>query len=57
MDCFCEMTASGLKRLAMSHPCPDRKECEANAHDETKRYEIAWRLGTLLSYLDEGIPR
>ncbi len=26
MDCFCEMVASGLKRLAMSHPCRDREE-------------------------------
>ena len=57
MDCFCEMTASGLKSLAMSHPCPDRKEWEANAHDEKKRYEIVWRLGKLLSYPDEGIQR
>ena len=57
MDCFCEMTASGLKRLAMSHPQKDRKEWEANAHDEKKRYEIAWRLGKLLSYPDEGIQR
>lgn len=121
MDCFCEMTASGLKRLAMSHPQKDRKEWEAceqtvrrlceryeicfypeddplitdlfpeemnlgtchylfyrepavleeylvikkekreaverNAYDDEKRYEIAWRLGKLLSYPDEGIRR
>ena len=26
MDCFCEMVAAGLKRLAMSHPCDTREE-------------------------------
>ena len=26
MDCFCEMVASGMKTLAMSHPCRDREE-------------------------------
>lgn len=26
MDCFCEMVASGLKKLAMSHPCDTREE-------------------------------
>lgn len=121
MDCFCEMTASGLKRLAMSHPCRDRKEWKSyepavrklcrkygisfypeeeplitdlfpaemnlgtfhylfyrepqvleeyltvkadreKAIKEGKyvdpvRYEIAWRLGKLLSYPDEGIRR
>lgn len=121
MDCFCEMTASGLKSLAMSHPCADRKEwesyepqvrklcqkyeiffypeddplitdlfpasmnqgtchylfyrnesvlkeyfalkegkrraVEAGTYNEEKRYEIARRLGKLLSYPDEGIER
>lgn len=121
MDCFCEMTASGLKRLAMSHPCADREKWEsyqpeverlcgkygiffykedeplitdlfpakmnlgtchylfyrepqvleeylalkedqrqskeAGTYDEKKRYEVAWRLGKLLSYPDEGISR
>ena len=121
MDCFCEMTASGLKGLAMSHPCPDRKEWESfrpavqklcqkyeisfypeedplitdlfparmnqgtchylfyrdkavlqeylaikaerkkaieeHCYVDPKRYELAWRLGKLLSYPDEGIRR
>ncbi len=26
MDCFCEMVANGLKKLAMSHPFADRRE-------------------------------
>ena len=26
MDCFCEMVASGLKKLAMSHPCDTKAE-------------------------------
>ena len=26
MDCFCEMVSSGLKKLAMSHPCDTREE-------------------------------
>ena len=26
MDCFCEMVSSGLKKLAMSHPCDTRAE-------------------------------
>lgn len=26
MDCFCEMAASGLKKLAMSHPCDTKAE-------------------------------
>ncbi len=26
MDCFCEMVASGLKTLAMSHPCDTKEE-------------------------------
>lgn len=121
MDCFCEMTAAGLKRLAMSHPCADReiwksyepevirlcqeyeisfypeteplitdlfpprmnegtchylfyreqevieeylalkkdkeRAVQENEYDSRKRYEIAWRLGKLLSYPDEGIRR
>ena len=121
MDCFCEMVASGMKTLAMSHPCRDREEfrsyepaaeelcrkygvflypeedpiitdlfpasmnlgtChylfyreeetlrqylqlkadqkaarEAGGYDEKKREEIAFRLGHLLSYPDEGIRR
>ena len=121
MDCFCEMTAAGLKRMAMSHPCRDqekwrsyepevRRLCQyygiffypekeplitdlfpselnegtchylfyqkeetieeylalkkekeqavrSHTYDEAKRYEVAWRLGKLLSYPDEGIRR
>lgn len=26
MDVFCEMTAAGVKKLAMSHPCDTRQE-------------------------------
>ena len=26
MDCFCEMVAAGLKKLAMSHPCDTKAE-------------------------------
>ena len=29
MDCFCEMVASGLKILAMSHPCGTKEERDA----------------------------
>lgn len=121
MDCFCEMTASGLKRLAMSHPQRNRAEWETyepavrslceqykiffypeedplitdlfparmnlgtyhylfyreqetlkeylevkedqkkaiknGQYNAQKRYEIAWRLGKLLSYPEEGIRR
>ena len=45
MDCFCEMTASGLKRLAMSHPQKDRKEweaCEQTVRRLCERYEICF---------------
>lgn len=29
MDCFCEMVSSGLKKLAMSHPCDTKEERDA----------------------------
>lgn len=29
MDVFCEMTAAGVKKLAMSHPCDTRQERDA----------------------------
>ena len=25
-DCFCEMVAAGVKRIALSHPCDSREE-------------------------------
>ena len=43
MDCFCEMVAAGVKRLAMSHPFSDREERD-RYREEVKRlcdkYEI-----------------
>lgn len=36
MDCFCEMVASGLKKLAMSHPCRTREERDSY-QEEVKR--------------------
>lgn len=33
MDCFCEMVAAGLKRLAMSHPMDTREERDACLED------------------------
>lgn len=43
MDCFCEMVAAGVKRLAMSHPFSDREE-RGRYREEVKRlcdkYEI-----------------
>ena len=33
MDCFCEMVASGLKTLAMSHPFSDRQERDRYLED------------------------
>ena len=43
MDCFCEMVAAGVKRLAMSHPFSDREERD-RYREEVKqlcdKYEI-----------------
>ena len=36
MDCFCEMVAAGLKRLAMSHPCDTREERDSYLQDAEK---------------------
>ena len=33
------------------------KAIQKNEYDSRKRYEIAWKLGKLLSYPDEGIRR
>lgn len=45
MDCFCEMVASGVKSLAMSHPCSTRQERDSYL-DEVRRlcgkYEIQY---------------
>lgn len=43
MDCFCEMVASGLKTLAMSHPCDSKEERDGYLADVKKlctQYEI-----------------
>ena len=43
MDCFCEMVASGLKTLAMSHPFSDRQERDRYLEDVKRlceKYEI-----------------
>ena len=43
MDCFCEMVASGMKTLAMSHPCRDREEFrsyEPAAEELCRKYGI-----------------
>ena len=67
MDCFCEMVASGLKKLAMSHPCDTKAErdsylpqvkrlCECGGTEE-ERYQLAVDFGALLSYPEQGIRR
>lgn len=43
MDCFCEMVASGLKMLAMSHPCDSKEERDGYLAEVKKlctQYEI-----------------
>ena len=43
MDCFCEMVASGMKTLAMSHPCDTKEERDSYRQEVEKlcrRYEI-----------------
>lgn len=45
MDCFCEMVASGLKKLAMSHPCDSREERDSYIGEVKRlcsRYEIEY---------------
>lgn len=45
MDVFCEMTAAGVKRLAMSHPCDSRQERNAYLPEVKKlceRYGIKY---------------
>ena len=43
MDCFCEMVASGLKTLAMSHPCDTAEERDSYRPEVEKlcrKYDI-----------------
>ena len=43
MDCFCEMVASGLKTLAMSHPCDTKEERDSYLNEVEKlcgKYQI-----------------
>lgn len=43
MDCFCEMVAAGLKRLAMSHPCDTKEERDSYLEDVKglcEKYEV-----------------
>ncbi len=45
MDCFCEMVAAGLKRLAMSHPCETKEERDSYLEEVKKlcqQYEISF---------------
>ena len=45
MDCFCEMVAAGLKKLAMSHPCDTREERSRYEEEVTalcKKYQILY---------------
>lgn len=43
MDCFCEMVASGLKTLAMSHPCDSKEERDSYIEEASRicrKYEV-----------------
>lgn len=43
IDCFCEMVASGLKTLAMSHPCDSKEERAAYLEEVgriCRKYEV-----------------
>lgn len=51
MDCFCEMVASGLKTLAMSHPCDSREERDSYQAEVEK---LCARYGILFYPEDEA---
>lgn len=45
MDCFCEMVSSGLKKLAMSHPCDTKAERDSYEEDVKRlcsKYKIQY---------------
>lgn len=45
MDCFCEMVSSGLKQLAMSHPCDtkaERDSYEGEVKRLCEKYDIKY---------------
>lgn len=45
MDCFCEMVAAGLKKLALSHPCETKAERDSYLEEVKKlcqQYEISF---------------
>lgn len=51
MDCFCEMTGAGVKRLAMSHPCDTREERDSYLEEVR---ELCRRYGVLYYQEDEA---
>ena len=52
MDCFCEMVASGLKKLAMSHPCDTKAERDSYLPQVKKLCE---KYGILYHPQDEAL--